>query len=79
MRLGKWDEMKPYSADLISHSYLSSWQVLQLDGPICLEAGAMAWDTRDPFDRLIAATAIRAHMPLVSADKHFDGIVTRIW
>ena len=79
VRLGRWDEMIPYAGDLISLTRLSSSQILQLDGQICAEAGAMAWDHRDPFDRLIAVTALRNRLLLVSADKRFAGIVARIW
>lgn len=79
VRLGKWDEMAPYAEGLISHSNLASSQILVADGPICLQAGQMAWDHRDPFDRLIAATALRHRLPIVSADRQFDGVVARIW
>ena len=71
--------MMPYVDDLISHSYLMPSQILPLDGPTCRAAGAMAWDHRDPFDRLIAVTALGKSLPIISADKHFDDIVTRIW
>ncbi len=33
----------------------------------------------DPFDRLLAATAVHYNLPIVSADSVFDGLVTRIW
>ncbi len=48
-------------------------------GPaICLAAGGMPWRHRDPFDRLLAATAIHYDVPLIAADVAFDGIVQRI-
>ena len=35
---------------------------------------------KDPFDRLIAATALVEGLPLVSADPAFDAYgVTRLW
>lgn len=37
-------------------------------------AGSLEWDHRDPFDRMIAATAIELATPLVSADPAFDGL-----
>lgn len=46
---------------------------------ICIEAGVMPWGHRDPFDRLLAATALDGSLPLVSADTVFDGIVSRHW
>ena len=39
----------------------------------------MPWGHRDPFDRLLAATALDGSLPLVSADTVFDGIVSRHW
>ncbi|HTR12885.1 MAG TPA: PIN domain-containing protein [Roseiarcus sp.] len=50
-----------------------------LDPADCLMAGEMAWPRRDPFDRFLAASALRRKMPIVSADAAFDGVVTRIW
>jgi len=46
---------------------------------ICLRAGLMDWEHRDPFDRLILATAQIMNVALISADTVFDGRVTRIW
>jgi PIN domain nuclease of toxin-antitoxin system len=45
-----------------------------------LMAGSLAWDNRDPFDRLIAAQAITLSLPLVTADAAFadlDGLTLR--
>lgn len=53
--------------------------VATLDPAICVAAGMMPWSHRDPFDRLLAATAAHSHLPLVSADVVFDGVVTRVW
>jgi PIN domain nuclease of toxin-antitoxin system len=39
----------------------------------------MAWLHGDPFDRVLAATATRYNLPILSADTVFDGVVTRIW
>ena len=50
-----------------------------LDPEICVAAGVMPWPHRDPFDRLLAATALRRATPLISADTVFDGLVHRIW
>ncbi len=46
---------------------------------ICVRAGLMDWDHRDPFDRLILATAQLMNVSLISADTVFDGHVARIW
>jgi len=52
---------------------------VSLDPADCLMAGEMAWPHRDPFDRFLAASALRRKMPIVSADAAFDGVVPRIW
>lgn len=54
---------------------------LPVDEADALLAGALAWEHRDPFDRMIAAQAIRRGWPLVSGDQAFDGLsgLRRIW
>jgi len=42
-------------------------------------AGTMEWPHRDPFDRFLAASALRRRIPIVSADAVFDQVVVRIW
>lgn len=39
-----------------------------------MPAGGMDWSHRDPFDRMIAATAIELACPVVSKDSAFDGL-----
>jgi PIN domain nuclease of toxin-antitoxin system len=39
-----------------------------------LLAAVMEWEHRDPFDRIIAATAITRGLALVSADAAFNRI-----
>lgn len=53
--------------------------VAGFDPAICIAAGMMPWTHRDPFHRLLAATAMHYNLPLVSADVVFDGIITRLW
>ena len=78
-RLGKWPEMAPLVSDLISAVQLQHAEIAPLSPAICLKAGAMDWSHRDPFDRMLAATALTYGLPIISADTVFDGIVTRIW
>lgn len=44
-------------------------------------AGAIDWDHRDPFDRMIAAQAVIEGLPLVTADPAFSGAtgVATVW
>ena len=47
---------------------------------IALRASLLDWPHRDPFDRLIAATAEAMDARLVSRDPAFDGLpVRRVW
>lgn len=79
VRLGKWPEMEPFVDRLPDLLAEQDGVVAPLDGAICVRAGGMPWAHRDPFDRLIAATALRLDVALVSADDVFDGIVARVW
>ena len=42
-----------------------------LTSEICLEAALTDWPNRDPFDRLLGATARRMGVPLVTRDAVF--------
>jgi len=46
-----------------------------------LQAGSLAWEHRDPFDRMLAAQALAENLPLVSTDAVFDTLlgVRRVW
>jgi PIN domain nuclease of toxin-antitoxin system len=56
-----------------------------VEGHIAIRAALLPWQHRDPFDRLIAATAIALKTPLVSSDTAFDMLsgeadwLGRIW
>ena len=79
LRLGKWDEMIPYANDLVHIFENQGGKIADLDAEICLSASRMDWIHRDPFDRLICATAIKLNLPLISCDTIFDSIATRVW
>ena len=79
VRLGKWPQMEPFIETLPSLLEEQGGIIADLDAEICVTAGVMIWPHRDPFDRLLAATALRRAMPLISADTVFDGLVPRIW
>jgi len=81
VRLGKWPQMQPYLNDLPSLLQRQGGLVAALSPEICLRAATMEWSHRDPFDRLLAATAQDQGIPIISADVAFDTIagVTRLW
>ena len=79
VRLGKWPEMNSFVADLPALLERQGGLSADLEPAICIAAGVMDWSHRDPFDRLLAATARHYALPLVSADAIFDGVAPRIW
>ena len=79
VRIGKWPEMAAFAGQLPGLLQSQGGVVAAFGPSICLEAGLMDWSHRDPFDRLLAATARQGGHLLVSADAVFDGIVTRVW
>lgn len=79
VRLGKWPQMAPFLDRLPSLLDEQGGVQAELDGAICRDAGAMTWTHRDPFDRLLAATAMRRRIPILSADSVFDGLLSRVW
>ena len=65
VRIGKWPEMVAFIDQL--PGLLHSQRGVAAFGPaICLDAGMMDWAHRDPFDRLLAATARHGTHLLVS-------------
>ncbi|MEP7455820.1 type II toxin-antitoxin system VapC family toxin [Phyllobacterium sp. SB3] len=85
VRMGKWPEMEPFIEKVQEALEKSGAHIIAVGAEISLLAGMMDWTHRDPFDRMLAATAIHLQLPLVSADSAFDeladykGWIGRIW
>ena len=85
VRIGKWPEMEPFVSRLAAVLGEQGGRIATLAPEICLQAAVMDWAHRDPFDRILAATAISLDMPLISADTAFDGLanfkgwIARLW
>ena len=79
VRAGKWPEMAAVIDNVLGYLSQQDGRVAALTPTICLAAGRLDWAHRDPFDRLLAATALHQDVALVSADAAFDGMVARIW
>jgi PIN domain nuclease of toxin-antitoxin system len=79
VRLGKWPQMATYVDRLPALLASQRGVAVSLEAADCLMAGTMEWPHRDPFDRLLAASALRRRIPIVSADAVFDGVLARIW
>jgi PIN domain nuclease of toxin-antitoxin system len=74
MRIGKWPEMEPYVPGLAEVLKDQGADIAALTPAICLQAAAMPWRNRDPFDRLLAATAQALGANIVSLDAAFDEV-----
>ena len=70
-RLGKWPEIVPHMRALLAERQTLS---ASLTRSVAARAAALDWDHRDPFDRLIPATAIEMRWMLVSKDVEFDSL-----
>lgn len=74
VRLGKWTEMSASLVDLAALLTERGGRIADFTPDIALLAAALDWPHRDPFDRMIAASAMRLGAPLVSTDTVFDGL-----
>ena len=78
-RIGKWPEIAPLMHDLAAFHQRQGGRIVDVDHEIAQSAGELIWDHHDPFDRMIAATALKRKMSLISADAVFDAVLRRIW
>jgi PIN domain nuclease of toxin-antitoxin system len=81
VRLGKWPIMEPFVGDLANAADRQGMIVVRVTAEIASIAGLIEWPHRDPFDRMIAATALVSGAELISADTAFDAVpgLRRIW
>lgn len=85
VRLGKWPEMAPHLTELIEAVERQGGRLLPISPAASLMAATMDWAHRDPFDRIVAATALTEGLALISADGVFDEIASlqnwpgRVW
>jgi len=80
-RAGKLPEAEPIIADYVGVITRLEAFSLEHSHTHTLHAGLMDWEHKDPFDRLLAATAILEGLPVISVDSVFDSLptVTRVW
>ena len=82
VHIGKWPDMAPHVNALVTETETLSAPFTRA---IAARAGMLDWPHRDPFDRLIAASAIELRCALISKDAAFDalagtaGWLGRIW
>jgi PIN domain nuclease of toxin-antitoxin system len=72
VRLGKWPEMEPVAPDLprIIEDLGASFAPVSPD--ILLRAASADWDHRDPFDRILGATAEALGVVFLTNDPAFE-------
>ncbi|WP_372426069.1 type II toxin-antitoxin system VapC family toxin [Salinarimonas chemoclinalis] len=84
-RLGKWPEMVPHVASLPTLLTRQGGTVVPVSATIASAAAGLDWAHRDPFDRMIAVTALELRVALITADRAFETLaetgteVVRIW
>lgn len=71
VRLGEWPEMEPHAHQLPALLARQGGSGAPLTPDICLRAALMCWEHRDPFDRILAATAELTGLLLISKDPAF--------
>lgn len=77
VRSGKWDAIAPYADRLDSLCMSQGFHIAPYTAKMAMMSGSMDWAHRDPFDRMIAATAIEMACPLISTDAAFDSLKGR--
>lgn len=82
VRLGKLDRARALAESWSSSVAALGGTPLPLADRHAVAAGALDWEHRDPFDRLLAAQAIVDGLTLVTADPAFsdlDGLAVLAW
>lgn len=74
VRKGRWDAMAPYADELDALCAAQGFRIAPYTARMAMRAGSLKWDHADPFDRMIATTALEMRLPLVSIDTAFDGL-----
>ncbi|APZ50399.1 type II toxin-antitoxin system VapC family toxin [Salipiger abyssi] len=74
VRIGKWPEMAGMVSDLPQILRDQGGLLAPFTPEISLRAALWDWAHRDPFDRIIGATAAEAGLRLVTRDAAFAGL-----
>lgn len=73
VRLGKLDEARAVVIGYSGHLVRLRASELPISSHHALTAGALSWEHRDPFDRMIAAQAMIESVPVVTVDRALAG------
>lgn len=73
-RLGKLPQADVLVTGYTRHLKRAEVETIEVSVEHAILGGGLDWEHRDPFDRVIAATAMVEGLALVSADPVFDGL-----
>ena len=80
VRLGRMAEAQFFEASFLESVYRSGYKLRQITVEDGLRAGRLTGEHQDPFDRIIAAQALKDDIPVLSVDPKLDEFgVQRIW
>ena len=80
VRIGKLPDAEVLERDFLDIMEDAGYTLLPIDVASALRAGRFIADHRDPFDRIIAAQALAADIPVLSTDTKLDSFgIRRIW
>ncbi len=80
VRLGKLPQAEKLHSEYQALLLGAGIKTMPVDAAIALRAGRLTAAHRDPFDRIIAATALATDLALLSADEALDAFhVRRVW
>lgn len=83
VRLGKLPETQEFEQNVFESVRTAGYELLPISAAVALRAGRLTSshrDSKDPFDRIIAAQARAEDIPLRSADAKMDLFgVRRLW
>jgi PIN domain nuclease of toxin-antitoxin system len=80
VRTGKLPGAERLEQELLDLVEQAGYTLLAIDASDALRAGRLPGEHRDPFDRMLAAQALSADIPVLSADPKLDLFqVRRIW
>jgi PIN domain nuclease of toxin-antitoxin system len=74
VRLGKLPLAESITMGFAQHLRRAGIETIDIATDHTILGGAMSWSHRDPFDRVIAATAMVEGIALVSSDAVFSGV-----
>ncbi len=78
--LGKLKLAEPFESRLVAALERNAFKQLPIARPHLFTVSRLPFHHRDPFDRLIIATAMIENLPIVSQDPHFSAYpIEVIW